>query len=58
MIFRIPNSTPVVAPASGRLYKAAPGGDSTYGANWNTDPSFYIKQIMVMSVGFADLVKN
>ena len=41
--FSYPKLTPVVAPASGQLCKAAPGDDSTYGANWNTDHSFYIK---------------
>jgi|CXWL01.1.fsa_nt_gi murein DD-endopeptidase MepM/ murein hydrolase activator NlpD len=41
--FSYPKLTSIVAPASGQLRKAAPGDDLTYGANWNTDHSFYIK---------------
>ncbi|MBI4993380.1 M23 family metallopeptidase [Candidatus Wolfebacteria bacterium] len=40
--FSYPKFTPVVAPADGKLYKAAQGKDLIYGANWNTDGSFYI----------------
>ena len=40
--FPYPKLTAVVAPADGKLYKAAQGKDSIYGANWSTDGSFYI----------------
>lgn len=40
--FPYPKQTPIVAPADGNLYKAAQGKDLIYGANWNTDGSFYI----------------
>lgn len=41
--FAYAKMTPIVAPANGDLYKAAPGKDSVYGANWTTDHSFYIE---------------
>ncbi len=41
--FPYPKGTPVVAPADGKLYKAASGKDVIYGANWNIDGSFYIE---------------
>lgn len=40
--FPYPKSTEIVAPADGKLYKAVQGKDLIYGANWNTDHSFYI----------------
>lgn len=40
--FPYPKLTPIVAPADGNLYKAGQGKDLIYGANWNTDHSFYI----------------
>ena len=44
--FPYPKMTPVVAPASGNLFKAAKGKDAIYGASWDTDHSdhsFYIQ---------------
>jgi len=35
--------TKIVAPAKGQLYKAGPGSDSIYGADWSKDHSFFIK---------------
>jgi murein DD-endopeptidase MepM/ murein hydrolase activator NlpD len=40
--FPYPKLTAIVAPADGKLYKAAQGKDSVYGVNWSTDGSFYI----------------
>lgn len=40
--FPYPKLTEIVAPADGKLCKAAQGKDLIYGANWNIDHSFYI----------------
>jgi len=35
--------TPLVAPATGKLFKASDGKDVIYGASWSKDHSFYIE---------------